>query len=88
MLKIFYLSLFSILLSFNTHVFANGDAAAGKAKTAVCAACHGQDGNGLEALPSQPRLAGQHAEYLEKQIHEFKSAERTDAMMAPMTTMA
>ena len=78
MLKIFYLSLFSILLSFNTYVFANGDAAAGKAKTAVCAACHGQDGNGLEALPSQPRLAGQHAEYLE---NKYTNSNRLSARM-------
>ena len=74
----------SILLSFGTYVTAAGDAAAGKAKTVVCAACHGQDGNGVEALPMQPRLAGQHAEYTEKQIRDFQLKERENASMAPM----
>ncbi|MFT5134036.1 MAG: cytochrome c553 [Gammaproteobacteria bacterium] len=84
MLKIFLLLMSSILLSFGTYVTAAGDAAAGKAKTVVCAACHGQDGNGVEALPMQPRLAGQHAEYTEKQIRDFQLKERENAIMAPM----
>ncbi len=60
------------------------DAAAGKAKSATCTACHGQDGNGVDALPLQPRLAGQHAKYLAKQIHDYKSGARENAIMAPM----
>lgn len=50
--------------------WAQGDAEAGKAKAATCAACHGTDGNSL--LTQYPKLAGQHAGYLEKQIKEFK----------------
>jgi cytochrome c553 len=62
---------------------AAGDIAAGKAKSATCAGCHGVDGN--SANPEWPKLAGQHADYLEKQLHDFKAgAERSNAMMAPM----
>ena len=74
----------SILLIFSFQAYAKGDIAAGKSKSSVCAACHGIDGNGAEALPMQPRLAGQHAEYTEKQLREFKSGSRNNAIMAPM----
>lgn len=84
MLKIFCLLMASTLLLLGTSVHANGDIAAGKEKSALCSACHGMDGNGIEALPSQPRLAGQHAEYTEKQLRDFKSEARKNAIMAPM----
>ena len=74
----------SILLMFGSQAYANGDITAGKSKSSVCAACHGIDGNGAETLPMQPRLAGQHAEYTEKQLREFKSGNRSNAIMAPM----
>ena len=45
----------------------------------VCAACHGADGNSSVAL--QPSLAQQHPEYLVKQLQEFKSGARKDAIM-------
>jgi len=51
--------------------YAAGDAAAGKAKSAVCAACHGADGNSM--VPTFPKLAGQHAAYLEKSLHALKA---------------
>lgn len=48
-----------------------GDIAKGKATAAtVCAACHMPDGNSL--IPQNPILAGQHAGYIEKQLHNFK----------------
>ena len=57
------------------------DTAAGEAMyTAVCASCHGADGN--SASPEYPRLAGQHPEYLAKQLHEFKSGKRANAIMS------
>lgn len=59
-----------------------GDAAAGKAKSAVCAACHGPEG--ISANPLWPNLAGQKEAYLIKQIKAFKSGERKDPSMAPM----
>lgn len=52
----------------------------------VCAACHGVDGN--SASPANPKLAGQHADYLYKQLQNFKTragakeAERANAVMA------
>ena len=59
-----------------------GDAEAGKAKSAVCAACHGVDGNSVN--PIWPSLAGQHATYLYKQLMDFKTERRVDASMAGM----
>ncbi len=51
-----------------------GDAAAGQAKTAVCGACHGPDGNSL--APNFPKLAGQGQRYMLKQLHEIKDGKR------------
>jgi cytochrome c553 len=46
----------------------------------VCAACHGSDGN--SPIPSNPMLAGQHPEYLFKQLRNYKSGERNNPIMA------
>ncbi|BAO45741.1 c-type cytochrome [Thiolapillus brandeum] len=62
---------------------AAGDAAAGKTKSAACAACHGADGNS-GVNPLWPKLAGQHPKYIMKQLHDFKAGKRKDATMAPM----
>jgi cytochrome c553 len=48
----------------------------------VCAACHGADGNSAIAL--NPKLAGQHPEYLLKQLINFKEGKRANAVMAGM----
>jgi len=48
----------------------------------ICAACHGADGN--NPLPMNPSLAGQHPEYLFKQLNEFKSGSRNNAVMMGM----
>lgn len=61
---------------------AAGDAAAGKSKSVVCAACHGADGNSVN--PLWPNLAGQKAPYMVKQMKDFKSGARKDPVMAPM----
>lgn len=47
--------------------------------TAVCASCHGADGN--SGTPANPKLAQQHPEYLVKQLQEFKSGKRKNAVM-------
>lgn len=47
--------------------------------TAVCAACHGADGN--SAIAANPKLSQQHPEYLVKQLQEFKSGKRNNAVM-------
>ncbi len=67
--------------SFSPAVFA-GDIAAGKAKAAVCAGCHGP--NGVSANPMWPNLAGQKEAYLAKQIKAFRDGTRKDPTMSPM----
>ncbi len=57
-----------------------GDAAAGQAKSAVCAACHGADGNSVN--PEWPKLAGQHPSYTAVQLEHFKSGKRQNALMS------
>jgi len=64
------------------NVNAAGDAQAGKSKAAVCAACHGATGH--SAIEMYPNLAGQHADYIVKQLKAFKSGVRKDPVMAPM----
>ena len=53
---------------------AAGDASAGKDKVAVCAACHGADGN--SAAPTFPKLAGQGEKYLLKQLQDIRDGAR------------
>lgn len=61
---------------------AKGDAAkAQKIVNDVCGACHSTDGNSTS--PAYPSLAGQHPEYIAKQLSEFKSGARKNAIMAP-----
>ena len=55
---------------------AKGEASYG----AVCAACHGADGN--SGTPTFPKLAQQHPQYLVKQLQEFKSGKRANAIMS------
>lgn len=58
------------------------DVAAGKAKAdTVCAACHGKDGN-TPIDPSYPKLAGQHRDFLERALLDYKSGARKNAIMA------
>jgi cytochrome c553 len=61
---------------------AAGDPAAGSGKAATCTACHGPEGNSVNA--EWPKLAGQIPEYVAKQLHDFKSGKRSDQMMSPM----
>jgi cytochrome c553 len=59
---------------------AKPDLVQGEAKyTAVCAACHGADGN--SGTPANPKLAQQHPEYIVKQLEEFKSGKRVSPVM-------
>lgn len=70
------------VLSFINVAQAQGDIEAGKTKSATCVACHGADGNSPSDL--YPKIAGQHASYLVKQLQEFKSGEREDPIMLGM----
>lgn len=59
------------------------DPVAGQGKAAVCAGCHGADGNsGIN--PEWPKLAGQLPQYIVKQLHDFKAGRRSDQAMSPM----
>jgi cytochrome c553 len=61
---------------------ADSTAAAGKAKAdAVCASCHGKDGN-TPIDPSYPKLAGQHRDFLVRALLDYKSGARKNAIMA------
>ncbi len=63
-------------------LLAQGDAAAGQAKSALCGSCHGVDGN--SPLAMNPKLAGQSAKYMVKQLQDFKSGARPGLTMAAM----
>ena len=63
-------------------VFAIGDADAGQGKAAVCAACHGVDGNSM--VPNWPKIAGQHAPYLQRQLILIRDGNRPVPEMAPI----
>lgn len=58
------------------------DAAAGQAKAASCAGCHGA--NGKAAVPTYPSLAGQNAAYLEKSMKDYLNGNRSDGTMKAM----
>ena len=78
-------SVFSVQASEEaTAPVAKPDLAKGEASFgAVCAACHGADGN--SAVTVNPKLAQQHPEYLVKQLQEFKSGKRANAIMMGMS---
>jgi len=59
--------------------FKPGDATAGQTKAATCGACHGLDGN--PASSQYPKLAGQHEDYIARQIDLIKSGKRANAVM-------
>jgi cytochrome c553 len=57
-------------------------APAAPAAVAVCAACHGA--TGVSVVPNYPNLAGQHVDYLRREIAEYKDGGRKNAIMAGM----
>lgn len=72
-----------ILLIHSMPGFAKADPEAGQQKAMVCAACHGKDGNSVNAI--WPKLAGQHARYLVKQLQDYKTGKtRNDPSMSGM----
>ena len=64
-----------LFIGFNINAAEQGNAENGKARSITCSACHGVDGN--SAIPMNPKLAGQHEQYLVKQLTEFKLASKT-----------
>jgi cytochrome c553 len=65
---------------------AGGNVEAGKMKSQACMACHGVDGNSL--IPMYPKLAGQSASYIVKQLQDFKAKRRSDIDNLGMAPMA
>lgn len=78
MLRAVFLSL--ALLATSAH--AVGDPEAGEAKSAICAACHGADGNSQVAV--WPKIAGQHQDYLARQTRMVRDQQRPVPQMYPM----
>ena len=60
------------------------DLQAGKATAAVCAACHGEDGNAV--IPGYPTLAGQTWRYIYVQLKDYKEGRRSHPIMTPMAS--
>ena len=83
--KISAVALISLTLGIASTAMAEGSAQAGKAKSAVCAACHGVDGNSVN--PEWPSLAGQHADYIVDQIAAYKFGARQNALMSPQAAL-
>ena len=57
-------------------LYSGGDPARG---ITACIACHGAEGNAV--IPQNPKLGGQHAAYLKKQLHDFQGPDRNNAIM-------
>lgn len=74
------LILVALALGFSVQAQAKGNAEAGKAKSAACAACHGADG--VSATPGFPTLAGQYHDYLYHALKDYKSGKRKNPIMA------
>jgi cytochrome c553 len=72
----------AVMLVLSANAFSQGDIEAGRSIAAVCAGCHGQNGNSTN--PVWPKLAGQHAFYIEKELRDFQNKKRLDPTMAPM----
>jgi cytochrome c553 len=64
--------------------FTRGKVADGATKAAVCAACHGPNGNSVN--PEWPRLAGQNAVYVAEQLRLFRSGVRNNPVMKPLAS--
>ncbi|MDT8399108.1 MAG: c-type cytochrome [Pseudomonadales bacterium] len=65
----------SVLAALSSGAMAAGDAARGKTLYATCGACHGPNGEGMQAL-NAPALAGQADWYIIRQLQNFKSGIR------------
>ncbi|ORU89995.1 MAG: cytochrome C [Cycloclasticus sp. symbiont of Poecilosclerida sp. M] len=66
----------------SVNAIAEGDIDAGRGKAAVCAGCHGPQGNSTN--PIWPKLAAQHAFYIIKELQDFKDKKRADSTMQQM----
>ncbi|MCG3722730.1 cytochrome c [Vibrio cincinnatiensis] len=67
---------------FSSPLLAAGDAVAGKAKSAICATCHGADG--IAVIPGYPSLKGQNEQYLISSMKAYKNKQRTGGLAVVM----
>ncbi|MDE3011629.1 MAG: cytochrome c4 [Pseudomonadota bacterium] len=82
-MKAIRIALASLALAIIGSAHAEGDPAKGQATASqICAACHMPDGNSM--VPQNPKLAGQHADYISKQLAAFKAGERKNPIMMGM----
>lgn len=73
----------SLVLLLSTAMAQAGDAAKAVSLAGnLCASCHGEDGNSL--VPAFPKLAGQQAVYLLRELKDYKSGKRVSEIMAPI----
>jgi cytochrome c553 len=70
-----------LMLAAAARVSAQG---AGSVTVTACLPCHGGAAAAAPAGPAFPRLDGQHAAYLEKQLREYKAGKRKSEVMAPL----
>jgi cytochrome c553 len=82
MRKLLAVAAMGAALGISTDALAEGSVEAGEAKSVVCAACHGLDGNSLN--PEWPSLAGQHASFMIVQLQAFRDGARQNLLMSPM----
>ncbi len=75
------MAIFGLAFGLNATATA-ADLAAGEASSAICAGCHMPDGNSV--VDMFPKLAGQHAQYIAKQLNDYKSGARKDDTMTGM----
>ena len=73
-------ALIAATMSFNS--MADSDIAAGKAKSGMCAGCHGANGKAI--IPTYPNLAGQNQQYLVSALKAYKNKSRTGGQAAIM----
>jgi cytochrome c553 len=86
MKKVAAAPLFAVAFAFSglcaSAALAAGEAGKGESKATACIACHGANGN--SANPEWPVLAGQHEQYIHKQLQAFKGGARKNPLMSPM----
>ena len=77
-------ALFAMLFCCSFGTASAADLAAGKAKYAICAGCHGPTGGGNEAM-KYPKLTGRDAAFVREQLDAFRTGKRDNATMKVMT---
>jgi len=81
-MKIKFSFMVLVAVMFSTQALAGGNVDSGKEKSAICAGCHGADGNSI--IGANPRLAGQYKSYLYQALLQYKSGARKDMLMGSM----